>query len=221
MSRVTPLPTTAFADEMLGEVRALAATVGQPGTAAMGDVQRLSLPSTLTTVAAWRGFVGDYFRDLLVAHEWPLIVQAHGFAGLGHARELVALDQAWGRSRDTLPARLQFLDEASFRVGQRQLKRLRPLRDLRLVQRYLAAIEAGEAHGWHPLVYGVVLGLFALPLRQGLAHYGRQTAAGILVGTPLAANLSEARQVELVDEATLTFQTALQHVLPAARLVAI
>ena len=43
----------------------------------------------------------------------------------------------------------------------------RPLRDQRLVQRYLTAVEQGEAQGWHTLVYGLTLAVYSLPLRQG------------------------------------------------------
>ncbi len=116
----------------------------------------------------------QWYRDThLVPAEWPVILEAHRLADAGQARELVALDQAWGRRVGNGP-----FAEASLRVGQRQLNRLRPLADLPAVQRYLEAIAAGRAHGWHPVVYGVVLAVFSLPLRQGLIHYATRTLGG-------------------------------------------
>jgi hypothetical protein len=49
------------------------------------------------------------------------------------------------------------------------------LRDERLVQRYLSAVEFGQANGWHTVVYGITLAMYSLPLRQGLLHYAQQT----------------------------------------------
>lgn len=65
----------------------------------------------------------------------------------------------------------------SRQIGRRQLARLRPLRDERIVRRYLAAVESGRADGWHTVVYGLTLALYSLPLRQGLLHYAQETLA--------------------------------------------
>ena len=54
------------------------------------------------------------------------------------------------------------------------------LRDQRLVQRYDQAVRRGEAHGWHVLVYGVILALYSLPLRQGLLSYAWLTLNGFM-----------------------------------------
>jgi hypothetical protein len=106
------------------------------------------------------------FRDVLVCGlEWPAIVRAAELARLGHHRELLELDRSFGSG---LPVHLA---KASCCVGRRQLARLRSLRDQRTVQRYLDAIETGEAKGWNPVVYGVVLAVFGIPLRQGIVHY--------------------------------------------------
>jgi urease accessory protein UreF len=82
------------------------------------------------------------------------------------------MDQSWN------PGDGPGMEEASWRVGRRQLNRLRPLRDLRVVQKYLSALDAGTVRGWHPMVFGVVLAAFGIPLRQGLVHYATQTATG-------------------------------------------
>ncbi len=221
MSRAIPVPTAAHAEEMLGEVRALASTLGESGAIGQVGAPASSRLLTLTTVTAWRKFLDEEFHAVVVSQEWPLVLQAQEFARSGHARELVALDQAWGRLRATLPVELPSLTDASFRVGQHQLNRLLPLRDQRLVPRYLAAIAAGDAHGWHPLVYGVVLGIFALPVRQGLLRYGRQTAAGFFASTPLATSLTEVARDELISETDRTLAAAVSRLLPATPLVVV
>jgi urease accessory protein UreF len=76
-------------------------------------------------------------------------------------------------------------------VGQAQLRKLRPLRDERLIQRYLRAVEAGQAHGWHTLVYGVTLAIYSLPLRQGLLGYSHQTTRGFIYAAARPLRLSE------------------------------
>ena len=104
-----------------------------------------------------------------------MILRAHALGAAGQARELLELDREWGRRIGMLP-----FAEASLRVGQRQLSRLRPMSDLPVVRRYLEAIHRGRAHGWHPVVYGLVLATFSIPLRQGLMHYADQTLGGFL-----------------------------------------
>lgn len=203
----------AHAEEMLGEVRALATTVGLPGAPALVESATTSLP-TIQTETQWRRFLCQEFTTVLLSQEGPLIVQAHRLTCLGHVRELVALDQTWGHARKLLPAYLPAMNAASAHVGQAQLRRLLPLRDQRIVPRYLAAIAAGEAHGWHPLVYGLLLGVFALPLRPGVLHYGRQTARGVLAGSPLAHALDESAQNRLLDEAEQAVLTLLPQLLP-------
>jgi len=70
---------------------------------------------------------------------------------------------------------LQDFAAPSRRVGQSQLQKLRPLRDQRMVQRYLQAVDGGQANAWHTLVYGLTLAVYSLPLRQGLLGYAHQT----------------------------------------------
>ena len=54
------------------------------------------------------------------------------------------------------------------------------MRDQRVVQRYLQAVEGGQANGWHTLVYGLTLAVYSLPLRQGLLGYAHQTTRGFI-----------------------------------------
>ena len=212
---VSIVPATA--EEVLGEVRSLAATLGSPATVLTRD---FPTPIRLTSVPAFRAFRDRYVRDVLTAQEWPLITEAYEFARCGHARELIAADQAWSQRMATAIQSGQGwpvagFGEASFRVGQRQLNRLRPLRDLRVVQRYLTAIEVGEARGWHPLVYGVVLAAYGMPLRQGLLHFAQQTLGGFFAGAPVSAQLTQRAQTEFLAETDAPLVAALNQLLPA------
>jgi hypothetical protein len=159
-------------EAMLGDVRALAEQAG----VAAGALTLIAptLPE-VTSVAALRAFLRAYTADTLARREWPVILRAWELARAGQARELVALDREW-----TAQHRNAAFAEASFRVGQRQLNKLRPLRHERVVQRYAAAVEAGEARSWHPLVYGLTLAVFSLPLRQGLVNYAAHAVAGMV-----------------------------------------
>ena len=94
---------------------------------------------------------------------------------------------------------LQNFAAASRLVGHTQLQRLRPLRDQRLVQRYLAAVELNEANGWHTLVYGVTLAVYSLPLRQGLFGYAQQTTRGFIQAAARPLKLAEAEADSLFD----------------------
>jgi urease accessory protein UreF len=95
---------------------------------------------------------------------------------------------------------LQDFLAASRRVGQAQLRKLRPLRDERIVQRYLHAVETDQAHGWHTLVYGLTLALYSLPLRQGLVGYARQVTRGFIHSAARSLRLSEKECRALLNE---------------------
>jgi len=57
-------------------------------------------------------------------------------------------------------------------VGRRALSRLSPLIDEGLIQKYRAEVNGGRMQGWGPIVYGLELRAFSIPLAQGLMHYG-------------------------------------------------
>jgi len=124
-------------------------------------------------LASLRQLLELYRCEVLIPLELPALQRAHGHASQYETRELIALDRELAEA-----APLQRFAEASRAVGRAQLRRLLSLRDQRLVRRYWRAIERGEAHGWSPVVYGVVLALFSLPLRQGLLHYSQQILGG-------------------------------------------
>jgi len=127
-------------------------------------------------------FLEAYQQQRLYSLEWPAIVRAHSFACHNHSRELIALDRAMVEI-ESHPG----FARASRCVGKMQLQNLRPLRDHRVVQRYLEAVDGQQAEGWHTLVYGLTLAVYSLPLRQGLVNYARQSLNGFIdaAGRPL------------------------------------
>ena len=131
-------------------------------------------------------FLEVYEARILLPLELPAIYWAHQHALRNETRELLKLDA----SIRELPALREF-SSASQRVGQSHLKRLKPLRYERLVQRYIAAVDGGTAAGWHTLVYGVTLALYSIPVRQGLVNYARQTFSGFLHSAAKPLRLTE------------------------------
>jgi len=111
-----------------------------------------------------------YARETLAREEWPAVLRAWQLAKVGHMRDLVAFDRDWAAT-----ARRLGFAEASRAAGRRQLNRLQGLRHERRISRYRAAIEDGRADGWHPLVFGVFLAVYHLPIRQGLIQYGMRS----------------------------------------------
>jgi urease accessory protein UreF len=128
----------------------------------------------------------SYVSHLLLPVELPAIAESCGHAMRGELRELIDQDRRLDRQIGPFAA-------ASKQIGRLQLARFRPLRDDRLVQRYLAAVEFGQANGWHTIVYGVTLALYSLPLRQGLLHYAQETLA------TLAKNLAKGDDASHLD----------------------
>ena len=105
-------------------------------------------------------------RALVETVELPVIVTAWRHAVENESRELAALDQA------TL-VRPDFAGhvEVSRKLGNEFLSRLLPLRDARILRRHAEAIETGDAAGSHLIVFGLMLAVFSVPLRQALLDY--------------------------------------------------
>lgn len=136
-------------------------------------------PLGLPTPAAMpdaRAFLESHRDAVIVGLDWPVILAAAEATRLGRHRDLVQLDLDYPGRRAGRWA------EASFRVGRRQLSRLRGARDLRAVQRYLAAVEEGRAQGWNPIVFGIALAAFHLPYRPALLHYAGTLLRGLAQG---------------------------------------
>jgi urease accessory protein UreF len=174
------------ATALLGEFSALLRRLGSPAPQ--------TPPIVVTTDA--RTFLAAYQTRVLGPVELPAIVRAHHHAAHSQWRELLALDAQLAGEPLLRP-----FAEGSRQIGRIQLERLRPLRDERLAQRYLAAVESGQAHGWHTLVYGIILAVYSWPLRQGLIHYGRETMSGLAEVSQAASPLDDDALRVVVDQA--------------------
>jgi urease accessory protein UreF len=162
--------------ELLGDAHPLLEQLGSAENVSVTGALTHALElRSVTDLPSLRNFLDAYRKEILLPVEFPAIVRAYQHASRGEANELIALDVQLAEELAIRPFAI-----ASCRVGQRQLSKLRPMRDQRLVQRYLAAIEVGRARGWHTLVYGVSLAMFSLPLRQGLQNYAEQTVRGFV-----------------------------------------
>jgi len=184
------------AADWLGDWHPLVEQLGSAdGLIELGSVSEFMQAGPINSVAALRGFLGKYRSQILLPVELPAIQTAYAHAMRHEARELVALDCRLAQGQ--MPPALA---GASRRVGRGQLQKLRPLRDERLVQRYLRAVENGEAHGWHILVYGVTLAVYSLPLRQGLLGYAHQFMRGFIYSAARTLRLSERECRRLFDD---------------------
>jgi urease accessory protein UreF len=173
--------------EWLGNWHPLAEQLGSvDGLVTLASASSLLRLQPVCDLPSLERFLRAYQARILIPYELPAIRSAHAHASCNGLRELVALD----RNLAAEPV-LQYLAKASQRVGQSQLRKLRPLRDLRVLQRYLRAVESGEAQGWHTLVYGLTLAIYSLPLRQGLLGYAHQTTRGFIYSAPRCLRLSE------------------------------
>lgn len=190
------------ADRESVDTRALAQHLGSADE--LTTLSPIACPHHLAkihSVPALRDFLHWYRQDILGPCEFRDVYSAATLAAQNHARELLALDAELANE----PA-LRDFQLASRHVGKRQLNRMRPLRDLKLVQRYREAVNDGRAFGWHTLVYGVVLSTYSLPFRQGLLHYGRQTLGGFIHAA--------ARTLDLRAEVALELQLEMNAALP-------
>lgn len=154
------------------------------------------------------GFLEEYQTRMLVPLELPAITRARAYAARGHLRELIALDRELA-AQPLWPA----FASASRRMGRAQLERLRPLRDERTVQRYLAAVESGDAAGWHTVVYGITLAVYSRPLRQGLLAYARETLSGLALAAGRPPGFPEPARREILQALFLRLPAALEQTL--------
>jgi urease accessory protein UreF len=183
------------ATEWLGDWHPLAEQLGSTdGLVTLGSVSASLRLAPVHDLPSLRRFLRDYQAQILLPLELPAIQRAHGHASRHEVSELVAFDRSLGAE-----PMLQAFASASQRVGQSQLRKLRPLRDQRVVQRYLDAVISGQANGWHTLVYGLTLAVYSLPLRQGLLGYGHQTTRGFIYSAARMLGLSEHECRDLFD----------------------
>jgi len=184
------------AADWLGDWHPLTEQLGSTnGLASLGSICAFLSLRPVQDLRSFRRFLRSYEAEILVPFELPAIHASFGHAERNELRELVALDQQLAAQ----PV-LQSFAAASRRVGQGQLQKLRPLRDQRMVQRYLLTVDSGQAHGWHTLVYGLTLEVYSLPLRQGLLGYAHQTTRGFIYSAARMLRLSERQCRSLFEE---------------------
>jgi len=119
--------------------------------------------------------LGERFRDaVLLPRELPALLATHEFARRGRSRELLKEEKKLALARDW-----RALVAPSRRVGGHLLSQLRPLRDERIVQRFLDAHCAGRTPGFHLTVLGVTSALFHVPPRQVLWDYALTLLDGL------------------------------------------
>lgn len=194
MEAVRPASAPATSDSLAHDLSPLTHALGSPthlaGFTALTELVESHRP---TSVSDLQSLLRRFHDRLLLPIELPAIRDAYLHAARGEVRELTALDLSLASHYGNGP----FAD-ASRHVGRLQLRRLRPLRD-RVLQRYLAAVDQGRAPGMHLVVYGVLLHLFSLPLRQGLLHYAQRTHESLLDSASTELRLTHAQRVSLAD----------------------
>lgn len=179
------------AAHLLGEFSELLRQVGSP--AQLEGPSSFMRASAVRTMEDVTSLVEEYFAQVLIPIELPAVAEACRCGQCGEARELVDCDKDLSSRLRATP-----FAEPSRQIGRLQLTRMRPMRDERTVRRYLAAVESGDAGGWHPLVYGLTLAVYSLPLRQGLLFYGRETLTGLAVAAGIARGFGEEALIEAV-----------------------
>jgi urease accessory protein UreF len=182
--------------EWLGDAHPLVEQLGSAdGLASLHALADSLIARPIDSLPSLRSFLRSYHERILFPRELPAIQTAFDYFSRNEIRELITFDQQLANE----PA-LRDFTSASRRVGLAQLQKLRPLRDERGAQRYLVAVENGQAHGWHTLVYGLTLALYSLPLRQGLLGYAHQTTRGFIHAAAKALPVSETECRALFEE---------------------
>ena len=197
------------AAEWLGDWHPLADQLGSAdGLVTLGSVSASLRLAPVHDLPSLRQFLRDYQSQILLPFELPAIQDAHAHASRHEVRELIALDRRLAAE----PILLNFAP-ASRRVGRSQLQKLRPLRDQRVVQRYLHAVESDQADGWHTLVYGLTMAVYSLPVRQGLLGYAHQTTRGFIYSASRMLCLSERQCRALFDALCVSLPEAVETLL--------
>lgn len=195
--------------ELLGDWHPLVEQLGSAeGLVALSTASHSLQLSNVDSERSLLRFLEAYQSQILIPYELPAIQRAFRHASRNETRELIAFDQEIAAEQALKP-----FANASRRVGQAQLKRLRPLRDHRLLQRYLRAVDGGTANGWHTLVYGVTLSVYSLPVIQGLTSYEKQTLLGFMHAVSRTLKLSENDCRNLLEQLTPSLPTPSEAIL--------
>ena len=182
--------------EWLGDWHPLVEQLGSTdGLVSLAEVTASMRVPFVRDFSTLRNFLQEYHKHILIPHEMPAIQRAFHHASRNELRELAEFDQQIASEPIFKP-----FAEASRRVGQTELMKLRPLRDERIVRRYLDLVDKREVNAWHTLVYGLTLALYSMPLRQGLLGYGFQTSRGFIYAAARPLGLAERDCRALLEE---------------------
>jgi urease accessory protein UreF len=182
--------------DWLGNWHPLAEQLGSAnGLVALSDISASMQVPLVHDLASLKHFLASYQKQLLLPIELPAIQRAFDHTCRHEVRELAEFDRQLANE----PALKPFAD-ASKRIGQTELLKLRPLRDERIVRRYLEYVERNEANAWHTIIYGMTVALYSIPLRQGLLGYGYQTTRGFIYSASKSLQLSEKDCRALLNE---------------------
>jgi urease accessory protein UreF len=167
-----------LSESLYRELNAFAEQIGSPDGLTMLGAAPVELKvRSVVDLDTLQEFLEGYLNEILQRLELPVIRLSCHHASRYQTRELIALDELLANKPILNP--------------------LRPLRDDRVVRRYLEAAERGEARAWHTVVYGLMMSVYSLPLRQGLIHYGTQTLRGFVVSAGTSIGLPEPQLEEL------------------------
>ena len=195
--------------ELLGDWHPLVQQLGSSeGLVTLSTASHSLRLNNVTDIGSLRNFLEAYQSHILIPYELPAIQRAFRHASRNETRELIAFDNEIEQE-----AVLRPFASASKRVGQAQLRRFRPMRDIRLVQRYLRAVDARQAQAWHTLVYGLTLAIYSLPVLQGLDSYERQTLLGFIHAVSPSLRLSEQECQALLEELSPSLPRPLEPIL--------
>lgn len=192
---------------ILGDVQELSRQLGSPDL--MLQDSALFLHTEVIGDVASLGEFLEKFRDEVLARvDLPVICRAHQLASSNQGIELISFDQEYGKT-----PRLGQFSQPSREAGKRQLRRMHPLRDHKVVQKYLRAHESGSADGWHSIVYGLTMAVYAIPLRQALLNYSEKTISVMAESAMFARQLSVLECRDLVDKILSTLPAIVEKVL--------
>lgn len=129
-------------------------------------------------------------HDTVARIELPVIRWAYECSVRNDAKGLAELD----RFLSSLPVP-DALRAASRKVGRQQLRNFAPIKGHKFLRKYSAEVDDGNASGAQPIVYGMYLFLFSIPLREGLLSYAYQTVNGFAAAAARSAHI-ELRSLE-------------------------
>ena len=181
--------------DFLHDISGLAKRLGADGPAGPAEEGIIGAfdTSQIHSIASLSQFLAQYRDRVLVPIEIPTITEASLMVGRGELSELLDLDKRLGERVELAP-----FAEASRWIGSCNARSMRGMNDHRTVWRYCEAIRTQSAHGWHAVVYGVVLSAFSIPLRQGISNYCERTMGGFVDAVALTRDfpLEETRQLK-------------------------